>query len=161
MGTYATTTSISEALPGYLASNTTTMDAAGTNKYSRHIDDAEAEINSVLASRYSLPFTTVPPLCRSLALHMANYYAIRDGFTVEGLSRNQYLDDYKHSMDILNDLRDGKRKLTATNGSLISVNTSGRIISSTLNYTPIFGRDEQSKWTRDDDEVTDQENARA
>ena len=160
MGTYATTTSMAEALPGYLKGNTTTTDIAGTNKLSRHIDDAEAEINSAIASRYAMPFATVPPLLRSLARHLAIYYAIRDGFTVDGLQRNAYLDDYKHSMEVIDHLREGQRKLTLTDGSLVPVNTSGRILSSTEGYTPIFGRDDPTKWVRDQDEIDDTADAR-
>jgi len=160
MGNYATTTSISEILPGFLKGNTTTTDAFGTSVMARRFNDAEAEINGVIAARYSLPFTTVPPLVRSLTAKLAAGYAIRDGFAVEGLRRNQYLDDFKEAKDTLKMLVTGDMKLTYTDGSLVPVNTSSRFKSSAENYTPIFGRDEPKKWTRDQDEIDDTSNAR-
>lgn len=161
MGNYATTTSISQILPGYLKSNTTTSDPDGTAIFSRFIDDAEAEINSALANRYSLPFSPVPPLLRSLSGHIAAYYAIRGGFSTEGRSKNEYLSEYNHSMKVIQDLLEGKRKLTYTDGSLVPVNTSNRFMSSTENYTPIFGRDDPRKWERDQDEIDDTSDSRA
>lgn len=161
MGTYATTTSIGEILPGFLKGNTTTMDDPGTKIFSRLIDDAEAEINGVLANKYSMPFTTVPPLLRALAGHMAAGMAIRNGFSVDSIRRNQYLDDYKRSFEILDKLGKGEMKLTLTDGSLAPVNSTGRFLSNTENYTPIFGLDDPDKWERDQDEIDDQEDARA
>lgn len=161
MGSYATTTSISEILPGFLASNTTTSDAFGTSFFSRKITDAEAKINSALANRYSLPFSTVPPLCRSLAGDIAAYYAIRSGFTSDGLQRNAYLDDYKEAMETLKAIGEGKMALTYTDGSIVPVNASGRILSSTEGYSPIFALDDPDEWKRDQDEIDDQEDARA
>lgn len=160
MGFYQTTTALSELLPGYLAGNTSTSDTAGVSAFSRYIDDAEAEVNSAIAIRYEMPFSTVPPLLRTLAGHIACYIAIRNGFSAEGLHRNQYLDDYKDAKAILKELMDGARRLTYTDGSLVPVNTTGRIKSSSETYTPIFGLDEPTSWDRDPDEVEDQADAR-
>jgi phage gp36-like protein len=161
MGSYATTTSIGEILPGFLKGNTTTMDNPGALIFSRYINDAEAEINAAVAGKYSMPFATVPPLLRSLAGNLAAGYAIRNGFSVDSLRRNQYLDDYKRSFELLEKLASGDMKLTMTDGSLAPVNATGRFLSSTENYTPIFGLDDPDQWTRDEDEINDQEDARA
>jgi phage gp36-like protein len=103
----------------------------------------------------------VPPLLRSLAGNIAAGYAIRNGFSVDSIRRNQYLDDYKHSFELLAKLGSGELKLTLTDGSLAPVNSTGRFLSNTENYTPIFGLDDPSQWDRDEDEIDDQEDARA
>ena len=161
MGLYATTTSLSELLPHWLVSNTTTSDAAGSNIFSRHIDRAEAEINACVANRYSLPFTStaIPPYLRSLAEDGAAYYTIR-GSTVQDLQvRNEMLAPYEIYFERLKDLKDGKIKLTLTDGSIIPVRT-GRFLSSTEGYTQIFGLDDATLWKRDSDEIDDQDSAR-
>lgn len=160
MGSYQTTTAISKILPGFLAGNSTTTDEFGTAFFSQKLDDAEARINGVIASRYSLPLSPVPPLLRTLAGDIAAYYAVRSGFTVDGLQRNQYLDDFKEAIQTLALIREGKMSLTYTDGSLVPVNTSGRFMSNTEGYTPVFQRDDPKNWDRDQDEIDDTENSR-
>ena len=165
MGSYATTTSLSELIPNFLKQNTTTSDAAGTAMFSRHIDRAESVINSAISRLYSLPFitgtttTNVPPILRTLAEDIACYYALRSAYTQDGASKNPYLDAYKTALDQLEDLAEGEIKLADTSGSLVAVRSS-RYLSDKEGYTPVFGLDDQDQWKRDGDEITGQEAAR-
>jgi hypothetical protein len=74
--------------------------------------------------------------------------------------RNEYLDDFKSAIDMLNDLKEGKVKLTYTDGSVVPVISSSRFLSDKDGYTPIFGLDDQQDWKRDDNEISDQSAAR-
>jgi phage gp36-like protein len=159
MGSYATTTSLSELIPNFLRQNTTTSDANGTSMFSRHIDRAESVINSSVSRLYSLPFANVPPILRTLTEDIACYYALRSAYTQDGASKNPYVDAYKVAMDSLDDIAQGKIKLADTSGSLVAVRTS-RYLSDKEGYTPIFGLDDQNEWKRDSNEVSDQEAAR-
>lgn len=162
MGVYVTSTSISIILPGYLKSNTATSDTAGVNIFMRQVDNAEAKVNSVIASRYGISgFTTtaIPPLIRKLTEDIAVYNVIRNsGYRAD--SRNEYMDDYTRAMDTLDKLIKGEINLTYTDGSNVAVLSSKRFLSSTKDYTPIFGLDKAESWKRDKDEMDDQSNAR-
>lgn len=163
MGLYATTTSISLILPGFLKSNTTTSDSEGVNIFNKHITRAEAKVNSAISSRYSVEgFTSgsIPPLLTKLTEDIATYFVIRStGYRAN--DRNEYLDDYKDAMETLEGLMKGNVKLTYTDGSAVAVNTTARFKSSTEDYTPIFGLDTQTSWKRDSDEIEDQADARS
>lgn len=160
MGIYATTTSISELIPNFLSGNTTTFDMAGTAMFSRHIDRSESVVNTYVTSRYSLPFSPVPPILRTISEDIACYFAVRSAYTQDGQNRNQYFPEYREAMKTLESIRKGDIKLGYTDGSLVAVNTSARYISSTENYTPVFGTDDPENWKVDDDLVKDQSNAR-
>jgi phage gp36-like protein len=159
MGSYATTTSLSELIPNFLRQNTTTSDTAGTSMFSRHIDRAESVINSAVCRLYPLPFVNIPPILRTYAEDIACYYALRSAYTQDGASKNPYMDAYKIAVDSLADIADGKIKLADTSGSLVAVRTS-RYLSDKEGYTPVFGLDDQDEWKRDPNEVSDQEAAR-
>ena len=160
MGSYATTTSISKILPGFLKGNTTTSDTAGMNIFSHQFDNAEAKINAAIASRYDISgFTAIPPLLTKLAEDIAVYRVIRStGYRVD--DKNEYLDDYKDAVNTLKQLMDGEAKLAYTDGSTVAVLSTNRFLSSTKDYTPVAGLDDQDQWKRDSDEVDDQSDAR-
>ena len=162
MGLYATTTSISLILPGFLKGNTTTSDTEGTNIFSHYIDNAESKINAVISSRYDITaFTSgsVPPLLRKLTEDIAAYNVIRaTGYRAD--DRSEYLDDYEKANETLQKLINGEINLTWTDGSAVAVLSSNRFQSNTKDYTPIFGLDDPQEWKRDDDEISDQEDAR-
>lgn len=160
MGVYITSTSISLILPGYLKNNTTTSDTAGVNIFMRQVDNAESKVNSVIASRYDITgFTATPPLLTKLTEDIAVYGIIRAS-NYRADDRNEYMDDYEKAEDTLQKLINGEINLTYTNGSNVGVLSSNRFLSSSKDYTPVFGMDDAEDWKRDEDEVDDQSNAR-
>jgi len=163
MGKYATTTSISQLLPGFLKGNTTTSDTEGTNIFSKHIERAEAKIDSVIASKYDITgFTSgsIPPLLTKLTEDIAVYNVIRaTSYRVD--DKNEYLDDYAKANESLEKIIKGEINLTYTDGSVVTPISSNRFLSDKSNYTPIFGLDDPQDWKRDDDEIDDQEDARS
>lgn len=157
MGTYATTTAISELLPFLMAGNTTTSDTVMTAIFTRHIDRAEGEVNSFIVARYSLPFTTVPPLIRKLTEDIASYYTLRGSYVKDGQLRQEYLDDFLEAKETLQKIHDGTLKLALTNGSLVDALTSTRFLSSSDNYAPTFEMDEPTDWEVDTTRLDDVE----
>jgi phage gp36-like protein len=160
MGVYATTTSLSVLLVNFLKTNTTTADTFGTSLFEKAITKSEAQVNAALASRYSMPFATVPPLVTDMAERLACYHALLSSNTQDGDGKNVYLDEFKTVFADLKAIVAGELKLTYTDGSIVPVNTSTRFLTSTP-YTPIFGLDEATAWARDEDEIESQEDARA
>lgn len=160
MGMYVTTTSINLILPHFLKGNTTTSDTAGTNIFSRQIDNAESQVNACVASRYNIAgFTVVPPLLRQLTEKLAIYNVMMiTGYAAD--KRNEYTDDYKNAMTTLQQIKEGTTKLTNTDGSLVAGIGSSRYLSDKTGFTPIFGMDDESKWKRDENEIAAQDNAR-
>jgi len=162
MGLYLSTTAISLILPGYLKGNTSTSDTAGVNIFSRQIANAESKVNSVIGARYDIAaFTSgsIPPLLTKLTEDIAVYNVILlSGYRAD--DRNEYLDDYKNANETLNQIIAGEINLTFTDGSLVSVKSTKRFLSSTKDYTPVTGLDSETSWKRDSDEISDQSNAR-
>lgn len=161
MAVWLTTTSFSDLLVRFFKGGTTSSDTAGVNIVSAHMERAEAVVMSAIAARYSMPFTTVPPEVRRLAQDIAAYYIIRASTYQDGKEKNRILEEFKEAFKDLKSIESGDRKLTLTDGSLVSVKASTRMTSNTIEYTPIFGLDEQKNWARDIDEINDLSDARS
>lgn len=157
MGTFATTTSINTILVRFLKGNTTSSDSFGKDLFSAHITRAEAFVKASIASKYSLPFTVIPPEITRITEDIACYYVIRSSNYQNPKEKNSYLEEFKTAFDDLKAIAEGSRKLTDTSGSEIGTRTTSMFQSNTENYTPIFGKDDPTQWQRDDDEIVDQE----
>lgn len=160
MGLYATTTSIALLLPNFLRDNTTTTDAEGQSIFSLHIDRAESLVNAKVAQRYSLPFSTVPPLIRTITQDIATYMAIRGTLNQDGKVKNVYLEDYEKAMSLLDEVVSGAITLVDTQGTALATLGEQRFQSSTIDRSPIFGLDEAQNWQRDADEIAETEASR-
>lgn len=160
MGTYATTTSIPLLLPFALKTNTTTGDTAGVDVFSKQITRAEGLVNGYIAARYSLPFSTVPPLITTITEDISCYYFIRSTYVQDGERKNEYADSFKEAIKQLEQIRDGKTPLALTSGALIPQITSGKFISSTQNYAPTFDEGNPEQWDIDPDKEDDIQSAK-
>lgn len=160
-GSYATVTSVSLLLPKFLNGDTTTVDPSGAAVFGKHIQRAEALINSIVGQRYELTFivgtttTNVPPILRSLAEDIACYYAMRGTLNQDGKNMNPYLSDYKSAIDTLKLIGSGDMVLVDTSGSQLSPLSTTRFQSSTKDYSQIFDVDSTTAWrvppNRDED----------
>lgn len=155
MGTYATTTSFSALIPNILAGNTTTADAAGAAALAAHIIRAESVVNSYISARYSLPFTTVPPILRTLSEDIASWFHIRGVSVQDGQRDNPWFLTYKEDLKMLADIRDGKTQMALTDGSAVGAISTTRFISSTQGYAQTFDLDTSTSWAVDTDRVDD------
>jgi len=160
MGSYATTTSFSKLIPYSLRGNTTTSDSEGTAIFSKHIDRAEAIVNSYIATRYSLPLSPVPELIRTLTEDIASYFFIRGVFVQDGERKNEYLEAFRDAFEMLKQIKAGQIQLVDTSGSLLTPLSSSRYRSSTKDYTPIFDLDTETAWEVDSDLLNDISDAR-
>lgn len=154
MGLYATTTSLGNLLPFFLKGNTSTSDTIGASMFSSHVDRAEGEVNAYLSARYAMPFSAVPPIVRSLTEDIACYYTVRAAYTHDGELQNRFADDFKSAFVTLESIRDGKTKLSYTDGSLVPSKFDARYMIST-DYSPTFNLDNEKAWTVDQDRLDD------
>lgn len=155
MGTFATTTALPNLLPFFYKGNTTSSDTAGVAMFSAQVDRAEAEVMSYLSARYTMPFTTVPPLVRAITEDIACYYLVRAAYTHDGEMQNRFLDDFKDAFTTLEQLRDGKSSLALTDGSLVSVRTTDKYKCSSEDYSQIFNHDGERNWNVGEQQIDD------
>lgn len=163
MGSYATTSSLSQLIPNALAGGTTTSDTEATATFSKHIERAEGDINAVLAEKYSLPFSTVPPSIRSWAEDLACFYFLRAAVAQDGRVGDTSADRFKGSYDRLVDAqKNGFRGvLSLTEGSYVPRMTANMFRSSTKDYAPTFDQDDPKEWGVDPDRLDDIADGRA
>ena len=162
MGKYATTTSFTNLLPFFLASNSAS-DTTGVGIISAHIDRAEAVVNSYLVARYDVRSWTqtsasganVPPMVRTVAEDLTSYYSIRGAHVKDGEISNKSLPDYKEIMGTLKMMADGKMALADTNGSLVATRSASMFLSNTKDFAPTFDLDDPEKWKVDQDRLSE------
>ena len=159
MGLYATTTSFPSLIPNLLAGNST-ADSAGVDALSAHITRAESIVNSYLSARYSIPFTVVPPIVRTLSEDIASYFHIRGVSVQDGQRDNPWYTSYKLAIDMLEDIKDGKTQLSLTDGSAVGPVSTSRFLSSTDGYSQTFNLDTPDNWGVDSDRLDDIEDGR-
>jgi phage gp36-like protein len=150
MGLYATTTSFVNIMPNILAGNSTS-DSSGVDAIAAHIIRAESIVNSYLSARYSLPFTVIPPIVRTLSEDIASYFHIRGVSVQDGQRDNPWFLSYKLAIEMLADIKDSKVGLSLTDGSAVSPASSSRFISSTEGYSQTFNLDCPTNWAVDSD----------
>lgn len=156
MGEYATTTSFTSLIPNILAGNST-ADSAGVDALKAHIVRAESIVNSYISARYSLPFTVVPPILRTISEDIASYFHIRGVSVQDGQRDNPWYSSYKLAIDMLTNIRDGNTQLALTDGSAVGPISTSRFISSTQDFAQTFNLDDPDKWAVDsarEDEIS-------
>ena len=154
MGSYATNTSMPQLLSQFYKDNDIAFDSGGATMASKAITRAEGTVNAALATRYSLPFTTVPPEVRRISEDIACYYIIRAShWQTSGGTKNAYLEDFKSAFEDLKSIAKGEMGLALTNGSLVPVNTSAMFKSTTEDYEQIFNLDDTTAWAVNPDQL--------
>lgn len=118
----------------------------GTSLTNTHINDifvtkAEADIDSAVSKRYSLPFSSTPPLIKSLAQDLTMYYIARRYFTQNKKDKNDWVTEYRtNAFEVLDDLAKGDMLLLDGSKQVISARTDQNQIWSnvtdTTDYNP-------------------------
>jgi phage gp36-like protein len=120
-----------------------------------HIRRADGLINGKVSKRYAVPFTTVPPLIRTIAEDITSYYVYRSFFTQDNQNRTEYLEELKDdALDCLEQIMEGKLDLVDTGGSAVPIRTEevvDQLWSNTQDYQPIFDIDNILEQDFDDD----------
>lgn len=102
----------------------------------QHIQDAEAEVDTYLGRRYSLPLAAVPTIVTRLSARLARYrlYTSRPGLLEDWLKL-----DYENAVSILKDLATGDLALGLTSeGAPTTAPATKRARVSS--QPPVFGR---------------------
>lgn len=111
---------------------------------------AQSIINSYLASRYTVPFTPVPTLVKTVCIDLAAYYIMRTLFTRDSVNKSDYIDDLllnhintEKQTGTLYDILNGLVPLVTSTGTVVSTN-SDLVDSNIKDYYPIFDMDDET-----------------
>jgi phage gp36-like protein len=89
---------------------------AGEERIEQRIQDAESEVNSYLAQRYTLPLPEVPPVLKARALDIAVYRLFLRRGIRPGSADESVIDQYRLAVSWLKDVATGRASLTFANG---------------------------------------------
>ena len=115
---------------------------------SAKIPRAEAMINSYVGRRYTVPFTTVPPVIEQIAVDLTAYLALTAKFTRDNHNTNDWVEligkDCKEQLELI---RDRKIDLVDSTGAVLAERTaSTRIVSNTQDFQPFSDVDPVINW---------------
>jgi len=120
---------------------------------------AEAVINSKIGNKYTVPFTTVPPVIAVFAEDITAYMIMRTMYTQDSQNKTAWIEDFKAAISSLNAIRDGKQVVLDSSGNELS-RASEEVHSNNMNYHPTFDVDDPLNQSQDDDKITEIEDAR-
>lgn len=157
MGVYATTTTILQNYPGLPQS-----DSSVTTILTNHIVNAEGIVHGKVARRYDIPFSSTPPIIKTISEDLSVFYYMRASYMRDGQNVSEWVQDlYDNAIAQLDEIQDRKIDLTDASNNLISErSTKKRISSTTENYTPTFDLDTITSADIDPDRLADVADAR-
>jgi len=119
------------------------------------IDIACDIIDSKLVYKYTVPFTTTPPLVKTIATHLSSYLVLRRIYSnTRGEGFAEWLNMFKDFADnLLKSIFDGECILIDSSGNELSIKSNYGIKISTANYVPIFNEGGELDWEVDDSKV--------
>ena len=116
------------------------------------VDIACDIIDSRLVYKYTVPFTSTPPLVKHIASHLATYLVLRRLYskTRGGTFDNSWVDKFKEfAEEMLKSLFDGDMILINSDGSSVATKSDYGASISTQGYTPIFNEAGELNWQID------------
>ena len=134
-------------------SNLTSSDL-NDNQLERFISRAEVKINSILAQRYTVPFTSpIPELVTQITEELSVYYILRTLYSGDNVNKNDNVTQWKDdAMNNLQKIVEREIKIIDSSGDEVTENTT--IQTGRSAYTPVFDLDEDINWKVDDDLTT-------
>ena len=104
-----------------------------------YVTQAENIINGKISQRYTLPFSSTPPLIESIATEFSLIKLLDRFFTAERVSKNDWRNVRKEDIDkLLEGIMDGSITLVDSANNVIGQSTAALIASTTEDYEPTF-----------------------
>lgn len=120
---------------------------------------ADNIINAKIGSRYTIPFTTTPPIIETIATDLSAYYTMRALFTNDSQNKSEWVASYKEAMKMLDDIADGKIPVVDISGNELAYKVQS-LQSSNEDYHPIFDIDNIDNSVIDDNLITEIQDAK-
>jgi len=126
------------------------------------IDIACDLIDGKLHYMYTVPFTTTPPVVKTIATHLASYFVLRRIYSkTRGAEGNDWIVTFRDFADeLVRGLVDGSITLLDSDGTSLSPKSDYGMKTSTKDYTPIFNDGDELSWEVDEDKVKDSTSGR-
>lgn len=138
-----------------------TVAKMGNTEVKNKIARADSIIDAYLASKFTVPFSSTPPLIESISIDLSAYYVLRTLFTRDSVNKNNYINDFllkhlntKEKTGTLYDILNDDITLVDSSGTVIDT-TSDLIDSNIKDYVPIFNVDDAEDWEVDPDRLED------
>jgi len=149
-------------LPGIPQTTTSQGYTQTVSIIDHHLDAAYGFVNSKLARRYSVPFSSCPRMVLHIEEDIAAYRVMRSLYTRDGQNQNSWAKEhYDLAMTMLDDIQAGKIDVVNSAGAIIKeVDIDEKLDSTMADYTPIFERDADTSWSIDEDLLDDIETSR-
>jgi len=128
-----------------------------------YIRFAEAEIDGVLANRYTLPFSETPQLVRDMSAELSLIKVLDRYFTGQAQDENDWRNTRKEELDrLLAGVNSGTISLVSSAGTVIQpADGLVYVTSTTEDYTPTFGVGDVINEEVDPDRIEDEQNERS
>jgi len=112
---------------------------------------ADDYIDARLYQLYNVPFSSTPPIVRSISTHLASYYVLQMLYVQSRTTDNDaWMSSFKnYAYDLLKDIQKGIILLLDSSGNKISRKSGRGILSSTEDFYPIFSEGDPRSWTVD------------
>lgn len=126
-------------------------------------EDAEAEVNGMLAARFTIPISGSPPLLQTVATKLTIGLVLSQRiFTQERLQESDWPKAFIDSArDTLDRLLEGKMTLVSSAGTVVAArNDLSEIWSNTKDFAPTHTELEPTRHVIDPDKIQELEDAR-
>lgn len=121
------------------------------------IGEAEAYINASIAHRYTVPVKKDVPLLTQIATDLAIYRMLsRKVLKIPRASDEEWLDRYKESVSVLQQVARGEITLIDTSGNVLEQRTDVLPLdSNNRTYLPTFHEGDWTDMVQDEDKIDD------
>lgn len=162
MGNYTTNTTVISEFPVLPQTTTVSRYTETASLITDKINNAESIINGYLGRRYTVPFSPVPPVVKTMAINLSAHYTFVAKFSSDSHNTNDWVTDLKIDvMAQLEDYRDRKMDIVNTAGTIIAEkNADSRVISNTQGYAPTADLDTVTSWSISSSRLDDIEDGR-
>jgi phage gp36-like protein len=122
----------------------------------------ESIIDTKLAKTYALPFTNTIPVLETLSTDIGAYLLLsRRFFTQERSNSSEWVDRFKESFELLDQIANGEYPLIDASGNLVEGKHSAmQVWSNTQNYHPTMHEDDPLNQVIDSDKTEENRNDR-
>lgn len=109
---------------------------------------ADDYINARLASLYSVPFSSTPPVIKQISSHLAAHLAIRAIYAENRQDpKDSWMLSFKNwAKELLNEIEKGDILLVDSSGTRIARASSRGVHSSSPNTSRVFDVDDETSW---------------
>lgn len=150
MGRYATVDEVNALVVGVgSASNPTSATRESW------IGQVEGEVNAKLSDKYTVPFTDIPPIIKTITQDMTQYMIQRSIHTADHPTVSDWTERFLDARALLDSIAKGETSLVNSAGTVVSAITTQKGVESTdsEDFKPVFDVRDPLSWRIDPDRI--------